>query len=863
MSSVHEKVSNMDVPSFQYSALPPEPYTTRMIRLLPGSDKNGIIQCEILDYDLAKAGEGEHLYEALSYVWGSSDFTCSIILNGCKLRITESLHTALSYLRSSQLERVLWIDAVCINQKDTDEKNRQIPLMRMIYAQARRVIVWLGEACEDSDDALEAIDRFGRESQRESIEGGREKVRDACQKLLRRVWFRRIWVLQEVGVCQCISIMCGSVQIPGHIFCEGLSRLKVSLPSSVQPVVNFIRGAHLRPASTCGTLPIGELIDMYRTHDATKLHDKVYALLGLSTETMDDEASLKPNYNLQWHEVFKQVTKRVFPSSCSVETWPEAPFAVIKGRGWVLGYVASVSAVEDPSNYGRQKVNVIYNKTAQSLGFDKHWGTEWLLQASAEPVQEGNLILFFKGGLGPIIVNLCHDHFAVVVSTAITLSDREKPSCDVVPAQNDSHIQESLRDIHVTWEISLAGKESKGGPNDLKHSMSGAPQYQEDGCEEAKRLHDTSSILDGIMIEILEAYPLEHTVIQKLLEQRGESLVVSEDVFKAVAANGEEEVMRLLLEQRGESPPLSEDVIIAFAADGDDEVMQMLLEHWGESLTISEQVVKAAAANGDYGHEIMQLLFEHCDDCLPISEEVVKTAVANDFYGDDMIQLLLEHRGKTLPISEDIVKTAAASTSKGHETMPLFLEHWGKSLPMSEDVVKAATTLEWYASRIIGQLLALWGESLPIPEDILEILAASESYERYEMVEVLLAHRGTNLPISEDAVKAAAANETPRSRPQADYGWVDDGYHGFDIIQLFLKYWGDDLPISEGVVKAAAANKHYGHQTIRILFEHRGDHLPFSEEILKAAVANKSHGAEIIKQFSKHFSDAVSTMPYD
>lgn len=162
-----------------------------MIRLLPDEDKDAPIRCELFSYNLSRSSNGGHLYEALSYVWGSPARSRSIILNGCTFPITESLHTALLHLRDSQLDRVLWVDAISINQDDDSEKSKQIPLMRMIYAQARRVVVWLGEAHDYGERALETIACLGRKKVSEPVQGN---VRVECEKLLQRDWFRRIWV---------------------------------------------------------------------------------------------------------------------------------------------------------------------------------------------------------------------------------------------------------------------------------------------------------------------------------------------------------------------------------------------------------------------------------------------------------------------------------------------------------------------------------------------------------------------------------------------------------------------------------------------------------------------------------------------
>lgn len=167
-----------------------------MIRLLPDEDESALIKCELLNYNFSQPGE-EHLYEALSYVWGSPVRSRSIILDGYMLPVTESLYTALLHLRSKQLERILWIDAMSINQNDDSEKSKQIPLMRMIYAQARRVVVWLGEAHDYGERALETtIACLGRKKVSEPVQG---RVRVECEKLLQRDWFRRTGIF-EIGL---------------------------------------------------------------------------------------------------------------------------------------------------------------------------------------------------------------------------------------------------------------------------------------------------------------------------------------------------------------------------------------------------------------------------------------------------------------------------------------------------------------------------------------------------------------------------------------------------------------------------------------------------------------------------------------
>jgi hypothetical protein len=104
------------------------------------------------------------------------------------LPIGENLYVALSHLRDRSIERTIWIDAICINQRDPKEKGQQVQSMAKIYAKASRVIVWLGGATPDSGQALEEIRIAAEQRTKRSIN------ESAILELLEGPWFQRIWV---------------------------------------------------------------------------------------------------------------------------------------------------------------------------------------------------------------------------------------------------------------------------------------------------------------------------------------------------------------------------------------------------------------------------------------------------------------------------------------------------------------------------------------------------------------------------------------------------------------------------------------------------------------------------------------------
>ncbi|QRD94700.1 MFS allantoate transporter [Aspergillus flavus] len=203
------------MPPYNYTPLPPGQNTIRMLRLLPHKDRTAPIKCELIEHPL-KERKGQ-AYEALSYVWGSTENPSSIYVNSYALEVTSNLHAALSRLRYQRFSRLLWVDAICIDQKSNVEKEQQIQLMANIYGKAENVIVWLGE--EENDSTL-TLARLQVAAEGESLLVDFNDT--ALIALLERPWFRRVWVLQEVGVARSVLVKCGPMEMNGYAFSSAL-----------------------------------------------------------------------------------------------------------------------------------------------------------------------------------------------------------------------------------------------------------------------------------------------------------------------------------------------------------------------------------------------------------------------------------------------------------------------------------------------------------------------------------------------------------------------------------------------------------------------------------------------------------------
>jgi len=147
-----------DLPFFQYQDLRFEPkqFSIRLIKLHPARIPEADIVIELLKNDTERPS-----YDAVSWCWGKGGWERPVRAR-CEggdycLRISANLESALRHLRFTDKFRTLWIDAICIDQSNSVEKNKQVPMMSEIYGKAQRVCVWLGDGDDNSAKAIKFI----------------------------------------------------------------------------------------------------------------------------------------------------------------------------------------------------------------------------------------------------------------------------------------------------------------------------------------------------------------------------------------------------------------------------------------------------------------------------------------------------------------------------------------------------------------------------------------------------------------------------------------------------------------------------------------------------------------------------------
>jgi hypothetical protein len=263
LSKLHPINPQLNCAMDNYRYTPLQPGEIRLVELFPGQFDDPIV-VELSHESLLRYGSPK--YEALSYAWGGREnprfiriqdhqreikSETRIDMNIGKLEkldlrsgqeatyslaVTQNLEAALQHLRRIDVSRILWIDAICIDQGNAVERSAEVHRMGDIYNWAVRVIIWLGKNHTHTRSAVEILRQIG-----EDVEWDFDKRRPflrnknnvqmlkqlrecyacsytACEKagiqdLLSRPWFSRLWIWQELCRARTAVVVCGDYEV--------------------------------------------------------------------------------------------------------------------------------------------------------------------------------------------------------------------------------------------------------------------------------------------------------------------------------------------------------------------------------------------------------------------------------------------------------------------------------------------------------------------------------------------------------------------------------------------------------------------------------------------------------------------------
>ncbi|KAM5344512.1 hypothetical protein ACJ41O_013048 [Fusarium nematophilum] len=287
-------------------------------------------------------------YIALSYVWGNATRSQELLIGDWTFKIRPNVFDLLRRLRRTLGSFTIWIDAICINQANLDERSAQVSIMRQIYESADRTIVYLGEH-DDSQQLQGLLDQLytftcdflaqGHGSRTDwefwssskdlttfGLPGPSSPKWRPLVLLAAHPWFARVWAFQECLVSKQCDFILGDLVFPQkelfHVIQDlflnhsVVTYLKEISSDEITGFVNAYQRCNLVHDTQGIASPFHErlgwrparLIDLLRSNigsQATDPRDFVFALLGVSHEA--GEPALQPDYQEDVDQVYKRV----------------------------------------------------------------------------------------------------------------------------------------------------------------------------------------------------------------------------------------------------------------------------------------------------------------------------------------------------------------------------------------------------------------------------------------------------------------------------------------------------------------------------------------------------------------------------
>ncbi|KAK2616025.1 hypothetical protein N8I77_002744 [Diaporthe amygdali] len=338
------------------------PDSIRILTVFECDNEQDDIEGYISEVRLSDSRNDDEGYTALSYAWGDRKFTHEIWIGDQRLLIGANLDSALRHLRLQDGPIRLWVDAVCMNLEDLDERNHQVQQMRNIFSAACETIIWLGEL-DGGNTSVAAWNFLERHSPwalndrhehdetlptklDEELLSFRGELRDVEIDVLSRPWFRRQWAVQEIVVSRNLSIQCGNRRVPWDGFCKAVllserhhDRYGFSIRDDDK--TNIVRHMHrarveyLRHrgldeflpswqlpesnGSPPGVLNIFKLLQRGRYLETADARDNIFGVLGIAEGIDTNDPRFRIDYRLSPQDLYTNFAKNIIEATGSFE----------------------------------------------------------------------------------------------------------------------------------------------------------------------------------------------------------------------------------------------------------------------------------------------------------------------------------------------------------------------------------------------------------------------------------------------------------------------------------------------------------------------------------------------------------------
>ncbi|KAG8534303.1 uncharacterized protein KY384_001147 [Bacidia gigantensis] len=274
------------VEDFRYENVDLTAHNIRVVRILPDLSNDGLIQCQMEEVELSTAD-----YACVSYRWATENSKKLITLNGQCFFVRRNLFDFLKSAIQTSKTDSLWIDAICIDQNNLEEKNHQVQMMGQIFRKAWKVLVWLGKGDLGIEIAFQMIGMIWEEGSREKVEKEfrsrlglrRSNIKTfeaAMAKIVCFPYWERLWIKQEILMNKNVRYLYGYTH------------------SAFEP------------------RPLSELVRLFSSSACTEIRDRVYGLLSMAEEG----DAIRVDYAMTTTELFVHTLRATrLASYCDIE----------------------------------------------------------------------------------------------------------------------------------------------------------------------------------------------------------------------------------------------------------------------------------------------------------------------------------------------------------------------------------------------------------------------------------------------------------------------------------------------------------------------------------------------------------------
>lgn len=639
----------------------------RLMRLVAGGPKLDL-ECHIFQAYM-DTHEANIPYEALSYVWGFRKPSHRLIVNGQVLYITSMLYDALRCLRHPKEDRILWVDAICIDQSNVRERGHQVRQMSQIYTGAERVVFWLGSGNKETKCLMECLNTFDRHisdvirqdwlyddsrwqmawsefeiSPTQTISIFCHTQRVGLRYLMKSDWFKRVWILQEVANAKTAIVACSTGWCRAELFALAPTLLKIDAEAHCQAVLDMMPGSPRRSSSWSREQTLFSLLWRFRESQATDARDRIYALLDLATD--GKQSGIQADYSKSQDTVLEEIFLFLF--------------------GVELAVVRNGS-------------NLTVSEFQKELSC---WPDKILLRKFEANLPDEDIERFIQDS--ERIINVSNP-------TMVAAADRGARLFGFF-------LNSSKLSACITAEVALA---AIGYGADILRVL-------------LDRRGNNIKITDTLVAAAVRRGP---ETLDLLLDKRGSKIRITESVVKEAVYSGPE-TLKHLFDKRGNEIRVSMEIIATAIRHDPKSLKFLLLNEQSSDVIISVAMAEAAARRGP---ETLGLLLDKRGSDIIITESVVKEAIR---HSPETLGLLLDKQGSRANITEEVIEEAVRH---GPKTLTLLLNKGGSKVKITKKVLRKA---KWAGPETVKLLLDKRGHSVPSLESVTTVTTRSVAENR-------------------------------------------------------------------------------------------------------------------------------------